>query len=100
LLVFDPKIQQYYLFENYKQRKDNRLRPAQIVQSSNATLWSAGETGYRLYVNGESINARTKNEWRDDDLLVFDPKIQQYYLFENYKQRKDNRLRPAIIINQ
>ena len=60
--------------------------------------WSADETGYRLSVNGEWINQRTKNEWRGNDLLVIDPVTQQCFLLEDYKNRKDNQIRSAKIL--
>ncbi|MBN2093461.1 hypothetical protein JW964_27805 [candidate division KSB1 bacterium] len=95
LLVFIPSQRLYFLLQDFDNKKDNQLRPAESILTSNGTLWSTDGTDYYFYVNGEAIQSRTKSVKRSFDLLVFDPLKNKYYLFKNYSMRKNNLLRPA-----
>lgn len=94
-LIFDLKNNLYFLFVDSTNIKNNQLRPTKFIYSPNGTLWSAENWSYDLYVNGEAIQLRTKNEWRSNDLLIFYPKDNLYFLFIDYANKQDNQLRPA-----
>jgi hypothetical protein len=97
LLVYVPELKHYYQLENYKNRADNKLRPALPLVSGNGTLWRLKDNLYWLYVKGKQVHAESTSSWQGNDLLVSVPSLNQQFVLQNYKNRDDNTLRPALI---
>ncbi|MBF0119213.1 MAG: caspase family protein [Desulfobacterales bacterium] len=98
LLVYYTTLRKYYLLEDYKNRNDDQLRPARVVETPNGTLWSNKEGLYYIYIEGKQVASETISEWHDNDLLVYQTTSRRYNLLENYKNRNDNKLRPARVV--
>jgi hypothetical protein len=96
LLVYVPALEQYYLLKDYKVYNDRTLRPATPVYSLNRTLWRNKDWNFWVYVNGKSYGKSVRWVWLDLDLLVYIPELNRYYQLQNYKNRADNVLRPAL----
>ncbi|MCK4943580.1 MAG: caspase family protein [Candidatus Aminicenantes bacterium] len=97
ILVYVPELQHYYQLENYKTRADNKLRPALPLVSGNGTLWRRKDNLYWLYVKGKPIHTESTSSWQGNDLLVSVSSLNQQFVLQNYKNRDDNTLRPALI---
>lgn len=87
-------MEKYYLLEDFENRADNQLRPAQLIESNNGTLWSQINNQYSLYIEGRQVGGNTHKFIRYD-LLVYDTILKKYYLLEDFEIRADNQLRPA-----
>lgn len=98
VLAYVPALEKYYLLNNYRNRADNTLRPARYIPSANGTLWRNKKGLFWLYVRGKSLQSEAPNAWINDDLLVFIPATEKYYLLEGFKQLDDNTFRPARVV--
>ncbi|MGD8770888.1 MAG: caspase family protein [Desulfobacterales bacterium] len=96
LLVYVPKLKRYYVLKDYKKKNDNTLREPMILPTTSSVTWRQKDGKYWVYVDGES-QSDTKNSWMDNDLLVYIPKLKQYYVLKDYKKKNDNTLREATI---
>jgi hypothetical protein len=67
-----------------------------ILPTTSSVTWRQKDGKYWVYVDGES-QSDTKNSWMDNDLLVYIPKLKQYYVLKDYKKKNDNTLREATI---
>ncbi len=72
-LAYHSPSKSYYLLEDFENRRDNQLRPAQLIESNNGALWIHFGTRFSLYLEGEKITGKgeTKQIFRDDDLVVY-----------------------------
>lgn len=98
-LVYDPQTRTTFLLDNFKHQTDNSLRSGRVLGRGASIYWrhdGAGNT-YALYVNGESIASRCEARYEGDDYVVFDPQDQQTYRLEDFRNRKDNKLRVGRI---
>ncbi len=98
-LVYYPSTGTYYLVRNYDQFQDGKLRPAELLYTTNGTFWRANSEYYYLYVNGEQIAYRTNSQWSGNDLIVYDEEGGYSYLLKDYYNHKDNTLRSAEIVS-
>lgn len=98
LLVYDPTDNLSYVLESYKERQDDQIRSATILDSSEQTWWRANDGGYYIYVKGELITTATnvQSYWADSDLIVYHKPSGITYRLEDYNANKDDQLRPAF----
>lgn len=95
-VIFNPKNNSTYLLEDYKNKKDYKLRPAKILtNNSEDILWKTKESIYTIFFKGEDISEITKSSWSGDDYMIYNPKNNSSYILENYKNRKDYKIRIA-----
>lgn len=66
--------------------------------TKNKYEWASDEKGYWFYINGESIK-NTFSNWIDNDLLVYVPIIQKYFLFKDYQKNGKNVTRAKAEIS-
>ncbi|MBL6445778.1 caspase family protein [Fulvivirga sp. 29W222] len=98
LLIYDPSDNLSYLLEGYKEKQDDQIRSAIILDSSEQTWWRANDNGYYIYVKGELITTATnvQSYWADSDLIVYHKPSGVTYRLEDYNTNKDDQLRPAF----
>ncbi|MFN8239762.1 MAG: caspase domain-containing protein [Bacteroidales bacterium] len=66
--------------------------------NSNDILWKKSQNTYWLKINGREIGAATKNNWYNQDLMVFDPETNLTCILPDYNNQPDNRdLKPTIL---
>jgi hypothetical protein len=99
VLVYDSKTNITYLLKDYKNKTDNKLRPAYLFDNAESVFWRKQDNSYWLYVKGENIHSRTKSGWVDDDLLVFDGKTNTTYLLKDFNKQTDLQLQPAKVVS-
>lgn len=86
LIVYYDKYA--YLLTDYKKNKDGIKRDPTPLAT-----WSSLENSYYFYYNDESIGSETTNEWFGEDLMVYNG--YHAYLLEDYKSKKDGKIRLA-----
>lgn len=59
--------------------------------------WRQKGGEYWIYVDGE-LQPTTKSSWIDNDALVYIPKLKRYCILKDYKKKKDNTLREAVVL--
>lgn len=94
LLVFDQKTKRTYLFEDFENRNDNKLRLAKDLGLEKA-YWKQRGNKYYMYYEGNRVDEYTTSSWSDSDLLVYDQKNKKTFLLENFEKLDDNVLRGA-----
>lgn len=100
LLVYDEPTNTTYIFKDFTHSDDNQFRPAILFDNADFAFWRRMENNYWLYVKGEEIQARTKNSWANNDLLVYDEQTNITYLLEGYfNETKTLQLKPARVIS-
>ncbi|SNS84064.1 hypothetical protein SAMN05421640_1468 [Ekhidna lutea] len=87
LMVFNGN--HAYLLEDYKLRKDGKIRLAR-----NIPTWKYDGKSYYFYVDGESVANKTENLVYGNDLLV--EYKEDVYLLPNFYNEKNNSLKTAI----
>jgi hypothetical protein len=97
LLVFDPASKCYYQLADFSNRQDKQTRDAEIIASSNSTLWSAENGEYWLFVEGNAIRGAS-GFWIGEDCLVFDVISKHYFALTNYHKKQDKQFREALIM--
>lgn len=95
LLVYDQKTQRTFLFEDFENRNDNKLRLAKDLGRDKA-YWKQRGNKYYLYYEGNRVDEYTTSSWSDSDLLVYDKKNKKTFLLENFEKLDDNILRGAV----
>ena len=95
LLVYDQKTQRTFLFEDFENRNDNKLRLAKDLWRDKA-YWKQRGNKYYLYYEGNRVDEYTTSSWSDSDLLVYDKKNKKTFLLENFEKLDDNILRGAV----
>jgi hypothetical protein len=98
LLIFDPVTNISSLLENYEASAKNKLLDARKLDGGSNAFCKMKGGYYYFYVNGKYISLRTKGNFIDKDLLVFDPETNTTYIFKDYA--KDGKLRPAEIFDK
>ena len=94
LLVYDQKTKRTYLFEDFENRNDNKLRLAKNLGREKA-YWKPRDNKYYMYYEGNRVDEYTTSSWSDSDLLVYDKKNKKTFLLENVAKLDDNVLRGA-----
>lgn len=98
LIVYDPVTNISSVLPDYEASPKNKLNDAvNLGGSSNAYCKMKGGY-YYFYVNGKYISLRTKGNFIDKDLLIFDSETNTTYIFKDYA--KDGKLRPAEIFDK
>lgn len=95
LLVYDQKTKRTFLFEDFENRNDNKLRLAKDLGRDKA-YWKQRGNKYYLYYEGNRVDEYTTSSWSDSDLLVYDQKNKKTFLLENFEKLDDNILRGAV----
>ncbi|MFC2116083.1 caspase domain-containing protein [Bacteroidota bacterium] len=98
LVIFDPQERKFYLMNDFRSVEPGKLFPAISVFSDNNTLWWSDEDYYYLCVDGNAIASRTWTGWAGNDLIVHDEESSTSFLFRDYYNSKDKKLRPAEIL--
>jgi hypothetical protein len=99
LVVYDPITNITCLLEKFATRPLNIIMDAKLIGSSSDAFWREKDGYYYLYYKGEQVAARTKSTYVDKDVLVYDEKTNNTYLFKDYSTSADNKLRPAILFD-
>lgn len=98
MLVYDPVTNVSSLLENYETSARNKTLEAKYLGNTSFAFCKMSGTSYYFYVKGELISERTKGNFIDKDLLVFDPETNTTYIFRDYA--KDSKLRPAEVFDK
>jgi len=99
VLVYDNISNTTYILKDYKNRDDDQLRSAIVFDNSESVFWRRQDSSYFLYVNGESIQKRTKSGWVDNDLLVYDETTNTTFMLKDYMNKPSKELQPVQIIS-
>lgn len=94
LLVYDQRTKRTFLFEDFENRNDNKLRLAKNLGREKA-YWKQRDNKYYMYYEGNRVDEYTTSSWSDSDLLVYDKKNKKTFLLENFAKLDDNVLRGA-----
>jgi hypothetical protein len=96
-LVYDPNTQKTYILENFRNFKDNEVRSGRLLATGNSIYWryNGVKNTFALYVNGDSIAERCEKSFSGDDYILLDPETNRRYILENFRNLKDNKLRPG-----
>lgn len=94
LLVYDQRTKRTFLFEDFENRNDNKLRLAKDLGQEKA-YWKQRGNKYYMYYEGNRVDEYTTSSWSDSDLLVYDQKNKKTFLLENFEKLDDNVLRGA-----
>jgi hypothetical protein len=96
-LVYDPNTQKTYILENFRNLKDNEVRSGRLIATGNSIYWryNGVKNTFALYVNGDSIAERCEKSFSGDDYILLDPETNRRYILENFRNLKDNKLRPG-----
>ncbi|MCI4671809.1 MAG: hypothetical protein MRZ79_26945 [Bacteroidia bacterium] len=90
-----------YLFENYYNIKDGKLRDGKLLSSQpESILWKANKDNYVVYFQGEIISRIVTSSWSVDDFLIFNPKNGYTYIIKNYASGWDYKLRTGEVISE
>jgi hypothetical protein len=97
MLVYDPLTNISCVLENYETSPKNKILEAKNLGTSSNAFFKMEGTSYYFYVKGKLISPRTKGNFIDKDLLVYDPETNTTYIFRDYA--KNNKLRPAEVFD-
>ena len=92
LLVYNPETSTTYLFQNYKNLKDDQLRSALILSYSAKTVWLGNQGRYWIWYKGIRTG-ECEHQYMGDDLMVMPKDLKVMMNLENFRNRQDNRLR-------
>jgi hypothetical protein len=100
LIVYDEQDNKSYLLTDLYNRKDNLLRPAEIIAGPGMITWQRQDNTYYLYRDGMQFAAgeTTVADYSGNDLIVFEKTYQQTYLLKDWVNRNDQVLRNATIL--
>src|SRR4030043_627111 len=100
LIVYDEQGVSSYLLPDFYNRKDNQLRPAEIVAAPGMITWKRQDNTYYLYRNGVQFagNETTIAVPTATDLIVFERTYQQTYLLPGWEFSNDFTERYPIIL--
>jgi hypothetical protein len=100
VLVYDGQTNTTYILKDYKSNSDNKFRPAVLFDNAEYAFWRRMDNSYWLYVKGEDIQNRTKSDYIENDLIVYDEKTNITYLFKDYLVESNQlKLRPAQVVS-
>jgi hypothetical protein len=100
LLVYDPVSNVTCLLEKFVKKPFNIRSDAKFLGSTFDAYWSADkERYYSLYCKGEQIAKRTNCTYVDNDLLVYDKKANNTYIFKDFEKNLDSKIRPAVLFD-
>jgi hypothetical protein len=98
-VVYDPQENLTYLLEDFKNKKDNRLRTARLLGNGSIYWRFNGTTNtYALIVEGEAIAERCESSYSGNDYIVYDPQTDKRYILENFKNLADNTFRSGRLL--
>ena len=100
-LVYLKNTRTTYLLLDFKNIKDDKLRPAKKLGQHEA-YWRSDKGSFNIYRAGSNISQdkKFKRFWKGNDLYVLDDVYNNTYLLKGIKNLHDNQLRPAIIIQK
>jgi hypothetical protein len=99
LIVYDPITNITCQLENFVKQPYNVSMDAKVIGSASDSYWREKDKFYYLYYKGEQIAARTKSTYVGKDVLVYDSKTNNTFIFKEYASSNDNKLRPAILFD-
>lgn len=102
ILAYIPDFNVSLLFPNFRHDSLEHFSTPKFLDDSGTAFWSASNAGFYLIDKGINISPEVSNSNSKigDHLLLYHPQSTSTYLFENYSNRKDNVLRPAVVISR
>ncbi len=79
-------------------KKKVKITGNKTVSEQYEVSWKKSGNKYWLYKRGVLITGDGTSTWSDNDLLAYDKNSKMTYLLEDYKNLKENELRPAKIL--
>jgi hypothetical protein len=100
LIVYDEQGFSSYLLSDFYNRKDNLLRPTEIVTAPGMITWARQDNTYYLYRNGVQFASaeNTVADFSASDLIVYEKTYLQTYLLQNWELSNDFTQRYPLIM--
>ena len=85
-----------FILEEYWNIKDENLRDAhEVVSRINAFWWKNEKNEFWFYYKGSEKTTEVNYSWFKDDLIVYQPDENMYFLLPDYKWAEPDKLHPA-----
>jgi hypothetical protein len=100
LIVYDEQGGSSYLLTDFYNRKDNVLRPAEIIAAPGMITWKKQDNTYFLYRNGIEFTGDVTNVAISSvsDLVVYEKTYQQTYLLSGPEVTNDLTERFPVVL--
>jgi hypothetical protein len=92
LLVYHPPTTTTYLFADYKNKKDGKLRSPVVISRSAEVVWKAYQNSYWIWYHGKRVE-KCEHQFMGNNLTVIVKDLNLMINLENFKNRQDNKLR-------
>lgn len=100
IMVFHSESGKVFMLKNYENAKHNKFFIAPVSKTLDAkkTYWHADNKGFYLFHKGKRVKTQD-SKYNGDDLYTKAPEQRKSFKLPNYKNRLDNKIYEAEILN-
>lgn len=92
LLLYHSQSSTTYLFENYLNLRDGKIRSAYIMSYTADFIWTADEDSYKLWYRGQEVG-ECEHQLMGNDLMVMPKSLKILVQIKDFVNCQDNKLR-------